>query len=76
MDKEVDKLNELAHDVVSTSGSTIRMILEDPEVIAYLGTRQTKSGYSLAEHVQCAQAELDAYDEQVEKIDKENKHRR
>src|SRR5262245_7096167 len=57
------KLMDLTEEVATTAGGTITKILEDPEAMAYLATRVVpdEEGITLADHVQCAKTDIDAY---------------
>jgi len=52
----------LLSDFHATGGGTIRLLLADEEAMAYLDTRITESGHSLAAHIRCCVQELDAVD--------------
>lgn len=64
------KADDLAHDVATTSGGTIRWILQDTEAMAYLATRVVPDteGATLAAFVECAQIELNLYETEQKRL--------
>lgn len=69
-------IDQLAHDVATTSGTTIRMILQDEEALKFLATRPAvlkgsdvlEGDFTLADHVKCAQTELDQYEAKIAEL--------
>ena len=64
------KADDLAHDVATTSGGTIRWIFQDKEAMAFLATRVVpdQEGTTLAAFVECAQTELDIYEAEQKRL--------
>jgi hypothetical protein len=72
----------LAHDVATTSGTTLKMISENPEVMAVLAQHKATlkvdedAEFTLSEHVTAAMMVLTQYNEAVALYDGEFQDRR